>query len=150
MSQSLQQYRNLDRAKISGVNYQLSQRFSVVGLDAEFKLGGQWLTAENNAGEPIADIVPPQHRMSLSVYAGKAEGFVALTHRSASDDRVPGELPTNSVNVLSMGYSYALTPAWQLALNVNNITDTYYVTSRDDLAPYARGQQWVLSTEYHF
>jgi len=150
VSQSLQQYRNLDRAKISGVNYQLSQRFSVVGLDAEFKLGGQWLTAENNAGEPIADIVPPQHRMSLSVYAGKAEGFVALTHRSASDDRVPGELPTNSVNVLSMGYSYALTPAWQLALNVNNITDTYYVTSRDDLAPYARGQQWVLSTEYHF
>ncbi|MDX1678710.1 TonB-dependent receptor domain-containing protein [Arsukibacterium sp.] len=150
LSPSLQQYRNLDRAKIAGVNYQLSHKFSAVGFDVELKLGGQWLTGEDNTGAPIADIVPAQHRMSLSVYAGNSEGFVALTHRSASDDSVPGELPTNSVNVLSIGYNYALTPAWQLSLNVTNITDAYYVTSRDDLAPYARGQQWVFGTEYQF
>ncbi|MAD74536.1 MAG: hypothetical protein CML20_07080 [Rheinheimera sp.] len=150
LSPSLQQYRNLDRAKIAGVNYQLSHTFSAAGLAAELKLGGQWLTGEDNAGKLIADIVPAQHRMSLSIYAGKSEGFVALTHRSASDDSVPGELPTNRVNSLSMGYNYALSPAWQLSLNVTNITDAYYVTSRDDLAPPARGRQWVFSTEYHF
>ena len=150
LSQSLQQYQNLQRANIAGVNYQLSHTFSLLGIDSEFTLGGQWLRGEDHTGQPIADIVPAQHRASLSLYAGAAEGYVALVHRSASDTMVPGELPTASVNVLSIGYRYALTPAWQLSLNVSNMTDAYYVTSRDDLAPFARGRQWVLSSEYHF
>jgi iron complex outermembrane receptor protein len=148
LSDELRQYRNLDSARIRGVNYQLEHTSTMAGLDLRVQLGGQWLTGEDQADNPLADITPAQHRFSLSISANKALGFIAVTHRQSSDDELAGELPVASVTTIDVGYSYQLNEATALQINLTNLTDRLYVTSRDDLAPFARGRDINISVRY--
>jgi outer membrane receptor protein involved in Fe transport len=117
-------------------------------MDVRAQIGGQWLTGEDQADNPLADITPAQHRFSLSISANKALGFIAVTHRQSSDDELAGELPVASVTTIDVGYSYQLNEATALQINLTNLTDRLYVTSRDDLAPFARGRDINISVRY--
>lgn len=159
-NQELRQYRNLDRAEISGFNYQIKYEF-----DPDFLLGknlfwddlhwvvsagGQWLNGEDQNGFSIADISPAQHNVTLSFFADNADGFITLTHRQSSSDIVSGELPTESVTTLDAGYNIQLNDKTKLSLNITNLTDKHYVTSRDDLAPFAKGLDMHFSIGIRF
>lgn len=150
VSQRLRQYRNLSSASVKGVNYQFSKRFVLGHFDTEVKMSGQWLQGEDDAGLLIADIPPHQHRLSLAAYGDNSYAFVAVTHRQSSGDVVNGELPTDSVTTVDIGYDYDFQSSWRTGLRLTNITDRLYVTSRDDLAPFAQGRALVLQLDYHF
>jgi iron complex outermembrane receptor protein len=144
------QYRNLNWAEISGINYQWQHAFDWQSLDWTLNLGGQWIRGEDQASADIADIPPAQHRISMRAQHENSQGFVALTHRQSSDHQVDGELPTSAVTTIDAGYSHTITANIQLSLKFTNLTDKLYITLRDDVAPYARGRDVHLSMEYRF
>jgi len=148
VNDELRQYRNLTQAEVHGVSYQWQTQFDWQNLYWKLKLGGQWLHGQDRVGAPIADIAPAQHRLSLTVLADDSQGFVAMTHRQSSNDIVSGELPTSSVASLDAGYTYQWDPQLQFSLNMSNLTNKLYVTSRDELAPYARGRDIHVTLRY--
>lgn len=148
LNEALRQYRNLQRATIRGINYQWQYQTEYRQLDWRLSLSGQWLWAEGNNNQAIADIAPAKHRLGLNVFSDRGQGFVALTYRQASDDIVAGELPTSTVATFDMGYTLDWSSKIQLKLNVTNLTDKLYVTSRDDLAPFARGRDIHIGVSY--
>ncbi|MDM7859399.1 TonB-dependent receptor [Alteromonas sp. ASW11-36] len=150
VSDTLRQYRNLYSATVQGINYQFGKRFTINQLDAELKFGGQWIQGEDDFGQRIADIPPHQHRISLAFHANNSHAFIAVTHRQASTATVDGELPTDSATVLDLGFEYDFQNTWQAGVRVTNVTDQHYVTSRDDLAPYAQGCAVILQLDYSF
>lgn len=155
INDELRQYRNLDNAQIEGINYQFEYQFdaALFGWGApgwRLNAGGQWLQGEDQAGNPVADIPPHQHRVSLSAYNDDTQGFIAITHRQSSDEIVPGELPTDKVTTLDAGFTRQLNSNTEISVNVTNLTDQHYVTSRDDLAPFARGRDVHLSVGVSF
>lgn len=165
------QYRNLEQAEISGINYEIQYEFDsdfLFGNNFLFgdsllrknrhwndlhwilNAGGQWLNGEDKNGNPVADISPAQHNFTLSFYADNSDGFITVTHRQSSNDIVSGELPTNSVTTVDAGYSLHINDKTKLTLNITNLTDQHYVTSRDDLAPFARGREVHVSLGVRF
>lgn len=148
VNQELREYRNLDSAEISGVSYQAQQEFDWHRFHWRFNVAGQWLNGRDKFGLPIADITPPEHRISVTLFGDSGHGFVTFRHRQSSDELVSGELPTDSVNTLDAGYIYQLTDSMQVSINLTNITDRIYVTSRDDLAPNAKGRDVNISLSY--
>ena len=145
ISSELRQYRNLDEARIQGINYQWQTQFSGDDVDWKINVGGQWLWGEDQNNNPVADITPAQHRLSLSFFGEQNNGFVAITHRQASDEVVNDELTTPGITIIDAGYQWHINEQLKLSLNLNNLTDKLYVTSRDDLAPFARGRDAQLS-----
>lgn len=155
ISADLRQYRNLESAEISGVNYQLQYEFDYPmfqtdDLHWKINMGGQWLNGEDQDGNAVADISPAQHRFSVSAFGEASNGFIAMTYRQSSDEIVSGELPTDSVTTIDAGYTHQLNEKMQISLNVTNLTNNHYVTSRDDLAPFARGRDVHLSLGMSF
>ena len=168
----LRQYRNLDTADILGVNYQLQYQFySGRSEQVEWQLdvGGQWLRGEDQAGNGIADISPAQHRLGLRFRApasgwwhtntsahpsqqsfGELKGYLLLTHRQGATQPVAGELPIPRVTTVDLGCTWEINDQWAVALQLDNLTNQTYVTSRDDLAPLARGRDLQALVQYHF
>lgn len=165
INDELRQYRNLDSARVQGINYQFEYQFEGPlpgfrdspwkalnwgALNWKLSAGGQWLEGEDQAGNPVADIPPHQHRISLSAENDTFQGFIAITHRQASHDIVPGELTTEKVTTLDAGYTKQINSSTEISVNITNLTDQHYVTSRDDLAPFARGRDVHLSVGISF
>lgn len=148
INDTLRQYRNLQSAQISGINYQGQLAFDWENAQWRVKFGGQWLDGEDRSGSQIADISPAQHRLSLNLSTTHGNGFIALTHRQSSSHDVAGEIATDSVNKIDLGYRHVLSDRLTLALNLNNVTDANYRVSRDDLAPFARGRDLTVSVLY--
>lgn len=150
VSDTIRQYQALEAANINGVNYQLKQRFILAGFSGELSLSGQWISGEDNNRQPVADIPPSQHRAALSLFFPRGNGYLAVMQRASSHEQVDGELPTESVNRIDVGYSHDVATNTKLSVHFRNVTDAYYVVSRDDLAPYARGREWVASVKLYF
>ena len=89
-------------------------------------------------------LIKPNHNASQA----NANGYIAITHRQASSEQVSGELPTSSVTTIDAGYHYEASEQLTLSLNIHNLTNRTYVTSRDDLAPFAKGRDVQLSVQY--
>ncbi|NVK56764.1 MAG: TonB-dependent receptor [Alteromonadaceae bacterium] len=145
ISDELRRYQNLDTARINGINYQASHSFDWARLHWLLRVGGQWLSGKDEHRHPLADIAPAQHRLSLTWYGNQSQMFIALTHRQSSNERVAGEQLTPSVDVLDAGYQYRVNDNLELSINLTNLTNAYYVTSRDDLAPFAKGRDVSVS-----
>ncbi|WP_051275268.1 TonB-dependent receptor plug domain-containing protein [Aestuariibacter salexigens] len=146
----LLQYRNLNKAEIQGLTYQAKLQWDRRQVHWIFHVGGQWLSGRDNSGQRIADISPAQHRISLSGAWQSSMAFFGITHRQASDYLAPGELPTDTVTTLDAGASIDLSANTKMTVNLTNITDEYYVTSRDDLAPMARGRDIQIAFSMMF
>ena len=148
INDELRQYRNLDWAHIRGLNYSGEHRFRAFDNDWRIQLGGQWLSGEGPNNTRIADISPAQHRVSVSALGEGYRWFIAITHRQRSDDVIDDEQATGSVNVVDAGYEYRINNHVQLALHLTNLTNQSFVTSRDILAPFARGRDIHFSVKY--
>ncbi|MDC8831074.1 TonB-dependent receptor plug domain-containing protein [Alteromonas gilva] len=145
VNDELRRYQNLGAARIDGINYQASHSIDWARSHWQLRVGGQWLSGKDNNGQAIADIAPAQHRMSLTWFGSQSQAFIALTHRQSSHDKVPGEQPTTSIDVVDAGYQYRINDSLEMSLNLTNLTNANYVTSRDDLAPFATGRDMTLS-----
>ncbi len=150
VNSELRQYQNLQQAHIQGVSYQSQYSFDWSDFHWQMRMAGQWLHGEDNNHQAIADIVPARHRLSLSLFGEDWQSFIAVTHRQASNHEVPGELPTKSVTTLELGYNLNASDNLALSVNVSNLSNAQYVVSRDDLAPFAKGRDLILSLKYNF
>ncbi|MCY7296644.1 TonB-dependent receptor plug domain-containing protein [Alteromonas sp. a30] len=150
VADDIRAYRNIDNATVSGGSYQGRYQFALMQLQWKIHFSGQWLHGENNSGQAIADISPTQHRLSVVALGDRSQGFVTLTHRHSSDHLVDGELPVSSVLIMDAGYQYQVNDRMQLAVNLTNVTNQDYVTSRDDLAPFAKSRDLNISCEFMF
>jgi iron complex outermembrane receptor protein len=150
ITNDLRQYRNLESAKIQGASYQLQWDIDFGDWSGQVDWGGQWLSGENNLREDIADISPAQHRLGFKIGYQSIDAFMVITHRQSSSQEVVGERPTESATWLNLGVKHTVNESLSLDLNVNNLTDQVYFSSRDDLAPFARGRDVHLSLTYQF
>lgn len=148
INDELRRYRNLDSAEIQGISYRWQKQASWQNMDWKLSLNGQRLWGEDQSGESIPDISPAEHRLTLSLFTDNADAFISIKHRQNSDDEASGELPTPGTTIIDAGYSYHLNVRTKLTLNLSNIADKLYVTSRDDLAPFARGRDVQLSVSF--
>lgn len=148
ITENLRRYQNLDRVNIRGINYSAEHRFNAFDTEWRGHLGGQWVEGKRPNGEGVADIPPPQHRLSLSARHSDHQWFVAITHRQRSDELVADEQPTESVNIMDAGYHYHLNSQMRFGINLTNITNQHFVTSRDSLAPFARGRDIHINFEF--
>ena len=139
----------MNQAKITGLSYQLQRDFQWSQLAGQLDIGGQWLNGEDQSGNSIADISPPQHRFSFSLFGDNSQASISVTHRQSSDHEISGELPTASVNVIDAGYTFSVNNELQIVVNITNMTNQHYVTSRDDLAPFTKGRDIHVSLSYH-
>ena len=57
----------------------------------------------------------------------------------------PGEVPLTRVSTLDISYTHYLDEQFEWTMRVTNLTDQIYRTSRDDLAPFASGQDFHFS-----
>jgi|GEM_PF-323315 len=160
INDELRQYRNIgsgengensnggDSADIQGISYRWQQQGSVNTIasvvDWQWQLSGQWLSGENNAGQPIQDIPPAEHRAVWRLMGDVSQAHIAVRYRQRSNEIVNGELPTPGVTTIDLGFSHQFNDTLKLNLAVTNLTDKLYVTSRDDLAPFARGRNVQL------
>lgn len=147
---TLRRYQNVDNAKIRGLNYQLQHQFETQDWSIKFVLGGQWLKGENNNGVRIADIPPAKHRLQMSVTDGRKSGFLTLSHRQSSDEIISGEQATKDVTTIDVGVSMSINDQADLSINFTNLSNEKFLTSRDDLAPFAKGRDVNLSLQYRF
>lgn len=150
IAEDLLAYRNVSSAIVHGVNYQGQYEFDHIDLHWTLSFSGQWLDGENQQGMRIADISPAQHRIAISAYGKYGQGFIALTHRQSSEELAEGELPRDAVSILDAGYDYQVHDNLTLALHVTNLTNRLYATSRDDLAPFAKGRDIHLTMRMTF
>lgn len=150
INSELRQYQNLQQAEIQGVSYQGQYSFDWSGFHWQMRMAGQWLSGEDNNHEAIADISPARHRLSLSLFGEDWQSFIAVTHRQASNHEAPGELATKNVTSLDLGYSLNVSEKLAMSLNLSNLNNAHYVVSRDDLAPFAKGRDLLLSLKYNF
>lgn len=150
LSDTVRTYQNLLSAKIKGINYEYTQNIVLSNIDININLNGQLLNGQDNVGNSIADVPPNQHNLTFSINSSLGYGFLTVTHRQSSDNIVEGENSTNSANILALGYTYLIDNNWTASIRMNNLTDSRYVVSRDDLAPFARGRDVIFSAEYQF
>lgn len=148
ITDELRQYRNLERARIDGINYQAQYQYDWRHLQGIFRVAGQWLQGEDKFQQRLADIPPAQHQLSFTLSGQNAEAFISFIHRQSSPDPIDGERATPSISWVDIGYKQQLSEQTMMAINLTNLNDTQYVTSRDELAPFAQGRNITLSLQY--
>ncbi|GAB3035099.1 hypothetical protein GCM10027098_36360 [Bowmanella dokdonensis] len=143
-------YRNIASARVRGLSYQGGIEFNLSQLHWNLDVSGQWLEGVNPQGQRIADIPPAKHRLALTAFGERSQGFIALTHRQSSDELAEGELQLADATTIDAGYHYQLSDSLEISVNLTNLTNRQYVTARDDLAPFAKGRDLHLSVDYLF
>jgi iron complex outermembrane receptor protein len=146
VSEDVLQFRNLEQAEVIGASYdmiwQANQRL-------DFRLGGQWLSGEDQDGNEVSDISPNQHQLSTNYAIGRWTMFGQVSLRQSKQDFGPSEQPVNSVTVLNAGVELAINNQLSFSMSLNNLTDKEYLQSTDDLSPLARGRDFQFKLTYN-
>ena len=148
ITNELRRFRNISSASVRGTSYEGSYRVDWQSIVWNLSLGGQWLQGVDEFNEPIADIAPAQHRLAIQAKASSRRAFVELVHRQSTDELVAGEQPTTSATVINLGVEQTFSDRLSLNLYLNNLNDELYLSSRDELAPFARGRDLQLTLRY--
>lgn len=149
ISEDLLVYRNLDKADIRGMSYELNHDFGEM-QGWSLQLSGMLLDGENQAGDPIADVSPSAHRIGLKFAVNDYLWSVTLNHRQSKQDNAEGEQPLPSTTYISAGLNWKLSENTALSFALNNLTNKGYLASMDDKSALAHGRDLQFKIESQF
>ena len=128
---------NLTSGTITGFEF---ESFYQVTDELQLQLTGQLTDGEADDGSPLAE--SPADRFTLGgTYArGAWSGSLRWQHRFAKDDPGPGEVATESAEIVSASLQYIMSDGLALVLFADNLLDETYLPTADDLAVPAAGR----------
>jgi iron complex outermembrane receptor protein len=135
---------NLNNGQIDGA--ELLYRYA-----DEFQL---WETSYTNyrgiadSGAHLADIPSDELSLNYVVGTGRWRFDIDWQFRLSKDEVGPGELPSNSYDVLDVGVEYEIDQHWNLSIAMDNVLDELYFPSNDDLDTFATGR--TISVSIHW
>ncbi len=136
VDENLTTFRNLNDADISGLEAQLTMNLGA----ARHSLSYQWQEGEDDQGQTLADLNPPEWRYHLSYLTGMFRFNSDFRYRSSRDEFGAGELPLADATIWNLSLGRDLRSRWQGEIYVTNVLDESYRTSADDLAPLQLGR----------
>ena len=128
---------NLTSGTITGLEL---ESFYQATDELQLQLTGQITDGEADDGSPLAE--SPADRFTLGgTYArGAFSGSLHWQHRFAKDDPGPGEVATESAEIVSASLQYIMSDGLALILFADNLLDETYLPTADDLAVPAAGR----------
>ena len=141
-------YQNLERADIKGISYSLN--YTAIKEKLHVNLFGQWLSGEDNNDNPLIDVSPNHHTISLLYNLEKIKLRADIRHRSSKKNVAPGEQPLPELTTIAIAMEGQLNANWGYRLTMNNLSNKLARTSTDEYAPYIRGRHGVLELYFSF
>lgn len=129
-------YVNLNNGQISGS--EIVYQFTYQQHNWDFSYTNYQGKADN--GDFLADIPTDEFQLGYSIASDNWRFNLDWQYRLSKDDIGSGELPSNSYNVLDMGFEYQFNQNWQLSISMDNALDELYISGNDDLDTYATGR----------
>ncbi|MBU2979331.1 TonB-dependent receptor [Alteromonas sp. C1M14] len=154
VTEDIEVYRNLDRATIGGVSYQLhwQQSAAVEEQHAQGRwyaqLSGAWINGEDNTGATIADIPADNHRLLVGYHMHEIRVFSTVAYRASKQDIGEGEKALDTVVTLDIGARWEMTPRTALQASWRNLTNQQYYVSADEKAAFAQGKSLQLALTF--
>ncbi|MCU0305985.1 MAG: TonB-dependent receptor [Thermoanaerobaculales bacterium] len=141
----VQTFVNLTSGTIEG--FELESFYQVTD-ELRLELMGQTTDAEADDGAPLAEAPPDQ--LTLGARFAKRGWGAALRwqHRFAKDDPGPGEVSTDSADVVSASVSHVLPAGLELVVFGDNLLDETYLPTADELAVPAAGRSIGLGLRW--
>ena len=105
-----------------------------------FDWSGQITDGEADDGSPLAEAPSDRFTLGGRYARGRWVGSVRWQHRFDKDDPGPGEVPTDSADIVSASVGWIVTDGLELQLFGSNLLDETYLPTADDLAVPAPGR----------
>ncbi|MDJ0877283.1 MAG: TonB-dependent receptor [Halieaceae bacterium] len=134
ISEELQTFLNLTEGEIIG----LEAAGSIVLRDGwNLDLGGHWLDAEDDDGNPLTDAVAPSAFAALRIAQGPWRAGLRYEYRFSENDVAPGEERLDSASMLRASLGRDLGRGLRLELWGRNLLDASFRLGSDRLATEA-------------
>jgi len=135
-------YRNLSTGKITGLELSIGWQFID---EITHKLSYQWQQGEDDKGETLADLNPPQWQLNTTWQLTQGTLQSNLRYRIANDSYADGEQPLQSAVILDFKWQWLLTEQLSIELSANNLFSKLYYGSSDKDAAFQPGRTVGLS-----
>ncbi len=142
VSNELLQYQNIGRGHIYGISYNSGWQ---VTPETEIRLSGHRLKGVDQHHQPLLDINPEEHHLSVHFFKEKFTYSMQINYRARKTDFAIGEQALSSATTLSLGLSYQLSAELNSEITISNLTNENYRLSADELAPWATERNIQLS-----
>ncbi len=107
------------------------------------------IEGKNGQNQPLADIPSDRSSLSFIYYNNALSTQLKLQHRRTKNAFGNSELATKSTNLLSASLQYQINNHWLFKLVGENLLDSEYVASSDDLATLMPGRSFGFSVVWH-
>ncbi|MGB0495048.1 MAG: TonB-dependent receptor plug domain-containing protein [Kangiellaceae bacterium] len=137
---------NQQDGKIKGLETEYQYSMSNI-LDLNFiatKMEGK-----NGQNQPLSDIPSDRASLSFNYHNNDLSAELKFQHRRTKTAFGSGELATKAANLLSASFQYQFNNHWTFKLVGENLLDTEYVASSDDLATLMPGRSFGISFVWH-